>query len=41
MDKMGRTDDAIKNYEKALNVKPDFVDVHIDLGLPFFNHNKE
>jgi cytochrome c-type biogenesis protein CcmH/NrfG len=40
MEQTGRTDEAFKYYEKALNVKPDFVEAHIKLGTLFFNHNK-
>ncbi len=37
MDKMGRQDDAIKEYEQAIKVKADYADAYYNIGVIFFN----
>ena len=33
LDKEGRTDDAIKHYQEALRIKPDYAEAHNNLGI--------
>ncbi|MEJ2430175.1 MAG: tetratricopeptide repeat protein [Deltaproteobacteria bacterium] len=33
LDKQGRTDDAIKHYQEALRIKPDYAEAHNNLGI--------
>ena len=35
LDKEGRTDDAIKHYQEALRIKPDYAEAHNNLGIAF------
>ena len=37
LDKMGRQDDAIKEYELAIKVKADYADAFYNIGVIFFN----
>ncbi len=37
LDKLGRQDDAIEVYKKALEVKPDFADAYYNIGVIYFN----
>lgn len=37
LDKMGRQDDAIKEYEAAIKVKADYADAYYNIGVIFFN----
>jgi tetratricopeptide (TPR) repeat protein len=37
LDKLGRQDDAIKEYELAIKVKADYADAYYNIGVIFFN----
>lgn len=37
LDKMGRQEDAIKEYETAIKVKADYADAYYNIGVIFFN----
>ncbi len=37
LDKLGRQDDAIKEYELALKVKADYADAYYNIGVIYFN----
>jgi len=37
LEKLGRPDDAIEAYKKAMEVKPDFADAYYNIGVIYFN----
>ena len=37
LDKLGRQDDAIKEYELALKAKADYADAYYNIGVIYFN----
>jgi tetratricopeptide (TPR) repeat protein len=37
LDKLGRQDDAVKEYEQAIKVKADYADAYYNIGVIYFN----
>ncbi|MCK5375406.1 MAG: tetratricopeptide repeat protein, partial [Alphaproteobacteria bacterium] len=37
--KQGRLEEAILEYKRAINYKPDFAEAHYDLGVDYFQLN--